>query len=162
MFLAGFGAIAKLLQTTSSKRQRRQGLRRKIWRSTEKNLLLILRWEQRPYYQDVPCYYSEAKGNSWSSSTTSSAEAGHAYSFVSFALHSRICGQSSCSFCCFGESASSFLATASASTSVATRPAARREPICSASKGLQRTVRSSHGQQHCARVKTHLLTNILP
>jgi hypothetical protein len=87
---------------------------------------------------------------------------GHAHCFVSFALHPRICRQPPCSFCCFGESTSSFLATASASTTVATGPTARREPICSTPNGLQRTVRSSHSQQHCARVKAHLLTNILP
>jgi hypothetical protein len=62
------------------------------------------------------CYHPEAKGNSRSRSTASSAEAGHAYCFVSFTLHPRICGQPPCSFCCFGESTSSFLATASAST----------------------------------------------
>ena len=162
MLLTGFGAIAKLLPTTSSKRQRRQGLRRKIWRSTEKNLLLILWWEQGPYYQDVSCYHPEAKGNSRSRSTTSSAEAGHAYSFVSLALHPRVCGQPPCSFCCFGESISSFLATTSASTSVTARTTARREPVCSTSKGLPRAVRSSYSQQHRARVKAHLLTNILP
>jgi hypothetical protein len=146
MFLTGFGAIARLLPTTSSKRQRRQGLRRKIWRSTEKNLLLILWCEQRSYHQDVPCYHPEAKRNSRSGGTTGSAEAGHAHCFVSFALHPRVCRQSPCSFRCFGESTSGFLATASASTTAATRPAARREPVCSTPEGLQRTVRSSYSQ----------------
>jgi hypothetical protein len=36
MFLTGFGATARLLLTTSPKRQRRQGLRRKIRRSAKK------------------------------------------------------------------------------------------------------------------------------
>ena len=162
MFLTGFGATAKLLPAASSKRQRRQGLRRKIWRSTKENILLVLWWKQGPYHQVVPCYHLEAKGDSRSCSTTGSAEANHAHCFVSFALHPRICRQPPCSFCCFGESTSSFLATASASTTAATRLAARREPICSTPKGLQRTVRSSHNQQHCARVEAHLLTNILP
>src|SRR5688500_12756599 len=39
---AGFGATTKLLPAAGSKRQRRQGLRRKIWRSTKENILLVL------------------------------------------------------------------------------------------------------------------------
>jgi hypothetical protein len=40
--LTVFGTVAKLLQATSFKGQRRQGLQRKIWGSAQKNLLFIL------------------------------------------------------------------------------------------------------------------------
>jgi hypothetical protein len=40
--LAVFRIAAKLLQATSSKGPRWQGLRRKIWGSAQENLLLIL------------------------------------------------------------------------------------------------------------------------
>jgi hypothetical protein len=50
----------------------------------------------------VPNHYSEAKGDRRSRSSAESAEAGLAHCFVPFSLHTRICGQSSCSFCCFG------------------------------------------------------------
>jgi hypothetical protein len=40
--LTVFRTAAKLLQATSSKGPRRQGLRRKIWGSAQENLLLIL------------------------------------------------------------------------------------------------------------------------
>jgi hypothetical protein len=40
--LTVFRTAAKLLQAASSKGQRRQGLRRKIWGSAQENLLLIL------------------------------------------------------------------------------------------------------------------------
>jgi hypothetical protein len=73
------------------------------------------------------------KGDNRSCNTTKSAEASHAYCFVPFALHSRICRQPPCSFCCFGKPTPSFLATASTSTTNATRPTARREPACSPS-----------------------------
>ena len=147
---------------TSSKRQRRQGLRRKIRRSTKETVLLVLWRKQGPYHQDVPYYNPEAKGNSRSCISTSSAEAGHAHCFVSSTLHPTIHRQPPCSFCSFGKSTSSFLAAASASTSTATGSTARRESICPTPKGLQRTIRSSHSQQHCARVEAHLLTHILP
>jgi hypothetical protein len=67
------------------------------------------------------------KRDSRSCSTTESAEAGHAYCFVPFALHSRICRQSPCSFCCFGKPTSSILATASTAATNTTRSAAIRE-----------------------------------
>jgi hypothetical protein len=110
----------------------------------------------------VPCHHLEAKGDSRSCSTTESAEASHAYCFVPFALHSRICRQPPCNFCCFGKPTPSILATASTSTTNATRPTARRKSAHSPSAGLQRRVRSSHSQYHCARVEAYLLTNILP
>jgi hypothetical protein len=99
--LTVFRTAAKLLQAASSKGQRRQGLRRKIWGSAQENLLLILWWGQGPYYKTVPNHYSEAKGDSRSRSSAESAEAGLAHCFVPLSLHTRICGQSSCSFCCF-------------------------------------------------------------
>jgi hypothetical protein len=146
VLLASFGAAAKLFLATSTKGQRRQGLRGKIWRSAKKNLLPILWRRQGPYHQDVPCYHPEAKRDSRSCSATESAEAGHAYCFVPFALHSRICRQSPCSFCCFGKSTPSILAAASTATTNATRSTARRESAHSPSAGLQRGVRSSHSQ----------------
>jgi hypothetical protein len=55
---------------------------------------------------------------------------------------------SSCSFCCFGESAASFLATASTSAATTacllTRSAARREPTDPSATRFQGGVRSSH------------------
>jgi hypothetical protein len=95
-----FGAKAKLFQATSSKGQRRQGLRRKIWGSAQEDLLLILWWGQGPYYKNVPNHHLEAKGDSRSRSLAESAEAGIAHFFVPLSLHTRVCGQSSCSFCC--------------------------------------------------------------
>src|SRR5688572_6345002 len=69
-------------------------------------------------------------------------------------------------FCCFGKPTSGILATASTSTTNATRlsprPAARREPAHSPAARLQGAVRSSHSQQYCARIEAHLLRYILP
>jgi hypothetical protein len=81
-----------------------------------------------------------------SCSTTESAEAGHAYCFVPFALHSRIRRQSPCSFCRFGKPTPSILATVSTATTNTMRSAARRESAHSPPAGLQRGVRSSHNQ----------------
>jgi hypothetical protein len=59
-------------------------------------------------------------------------KAGPTYCFVSLSLHTRICGQSTCSFCCFGKPFTSFLASASTASTFATclysKPAARRAP----------------------------------
>src|SRR5688572_24434810 len=101
---------------------------------------------------------SRSKRTSRSCISTSSVEAGYAYCFVSSALCPTIHRQPPCGFCSFGKSTSSFLAAASASTSIAARSTARRGSIRSTSEGLQRTLRSSHSQQHCARVEAHLLT----
>jgi hypothetical protein len=111
----------------------------KVWRSGKKNLLPILWRRQGPYHQDVPCHHPEAEGDNRSSSTTKSAEAGHAHCFVSFALYSRICRQPPCSFCCFGKPAST-------ATADPARTTARRESAQSPSEGLQRGVRSSHSK----------------
>jgi hypothetical protein len=71
-----FGATTKLLQATSSKGQRRQGLRRKIWGSAQEDLLLILWWGQGPYYKNVPNHHYDAKGDRRSRSSAELAEAG--------------------------------------------------------------------------------------
>jgi hypothetical protein len=47
-------------------------------------------------------------------------------------------------------------------TCLFTRSAARREPSDSSTTRCQGGIRSSHSQQYCARVKTHLLRYILP
>jgi hypothetical protein len=91
-----------LLQATSSKGQRRQGLQMKIWGSAQKNLLLILWWGQGPHYKNVLNHYSEAKGDCRSRSSVESAEAGFTHCFVPLSLHTRVCGQPTCSFYCFG------------------------------------------------------------
>jgi hypothetical protein len=65
-------------------------------------------------------------------SPAESTEAGPTYCFVPLSLHTRICGQSTCSFCCFGKPFTSFLAPAPTATTIATylypKPAARRAP----------------------------------
>jgi hypothetical protein len=93
-----------------------------------------------PYHQDVSCYHPETEGDSRSSSATKSAEAGHAYCFVSLTLYSRIRRQPLCSFCCFGEPTPSILAAASTATADPARAAARRESAQSPSEGFQRGV----------------------
>jgi hypothetical protein len=54
------------------------------------------------------------------------------YCSVLFSLYTRICGQSTCSFCCFGKPFTSFLAPPSTATTIATcsysKPAAIRAP----------------------------------
>jgi hypothetical protein len=137
---------SKALSAASAKGKRQQGLRGKIWRSTKKNLLPVLWWRQGPYHQDVPCYHPEAKGVSRGCSATEPVEAGHAYCFVPFALHSRICRQSPCSLCCFGKPTPSFLVAAATTTTNTTWSAVRREPALSPSEGSQGGVRSSHSQ----------------
>jgi hypothetical protein len=127
-----FGTTTKLLQATSSKGQRRQGLRRKIWRSAQENLLLILWRGQRSHYKNLPDHHPKAKGDCRSRSSAESAEASPTYCFVPLSLHTRICGQPTCSFCCFGKPFTGFLASAPTATATATyllpKPAARREP----------------------------------
>jgi hypothetical protein len=114
----------------------------------------------------VPCHHLETERDSRSCSPTEPTEAGYAYCFVPLTVHSRVCGQPSCSFCCFGKPTSGILATASTSTTNATRlsprPVARREPSHSPAKRLQGAIRSSHNQQYCARIEAHLLRYILP
>jgi hypothetical protein len=80
-------------------------------------------------------------------------------------LHTRICGQSTCSFCCFGKPFTSFLASASTATTIATysyhKPAARMAPAPPTATRLQGGVRSSYSQQRCTRIEAHILRNIL-
>jgi hypothetical protein len=52
--------------------------------------------------------------------------------------------------------------SAATTTCLFTRPAARREPSDSSPARSQGGIRSSHSQQYCARIKTHLLRDILP
>jgi hypothetical protein len=114
----------------------------------------------------VPCHHPETERDSRSCSPTEPAEAGYAYCFVPLTIHSRVCGQPSCSFCCFGKPTSGILATASTSTTNTThlspRLAARREPAHSPAERLQGAIRSSHSQQYCARIEAHILRYILP
>jgi hypothetical protein len=53
----------KLLQATSSKKQRRKKLRWKVQLPTKKVVLLILWRRQRTYNKDVPSHDPETKGN---------------------------------------------------------------------------------------------------
>jgi hypothetical protein len=141
------------------------GLRRKIWGSTQKTIFLILWWRQGQHYKNMPGHHSEAKRDCRSRSAAESAEAGFTYCFVLLSLHTRIRGQSTCSFCCFGKSFTSFLASAPTATTISTysylKPAAERAPARLAAARLQGGVRSSYSQQHCTRIKTYILRNIL-
>jgi hypothetical protein len=63
-----------------------------------------------------------------------SAEAGPAYRFVLFSIHSRVCGQPTAhNISCFGKSLSSYMGPATATTTYGTSPdpqsAARRAPL---------------------------------
>jgi hypothetical protein len=114
----------------------------------------------------VPCHQSETEGNSRICSSAEPTEAGHAYCFISLALHTRVCGKPSCSVCCFDQSVTGILATASTfattTTCIFVRPTARRESTEPSAERLQGGVRSSHSQQYCARVEAYLLRDILP
>jgi hypothetical protein len=114
----------------------------------------------------MPRHHSEAKRDSRSRSSAESAEAGLAHCLVSLSLHTRVCEQSSCSFCRFGYPFTGFLATTPASATTTTKlfpkPAAKRVPTLSTATGIQGGIQSSHSQQYCARIKAHLLRDILP
>jgi hypothetical protein len=114
----------------------------------------------------VPCHHSETKGNSRSRSPVEPAEAGLTHCFVSLSLHTRVREQSSYNFCSFGQPFTGFLDTTPASATTTTdlfpKPAARRAPALLTATGIQGGIRSSHSQQYCARIKTHLLRDILP
>jgi hypothetical protein len=58
--------------------------------------------EDKGHCKNVPCHHLEAKGNSRSRSSTEPAEVGPTHCFVSLSLHTRVCEQSSYSFCRFG------------------------------------------------------------
>jgi hypothetical protein len=121
-----------------------RGLRRKIWGPAQEDLLLILWWRQGPQYKNVSNHHPKEKGDCRSRSPTKSTEASPAHCFVPFTLHTRIFQRS----CCFGQSATSFLATTSTSaTTIAclfSRPAARRESTDPSATRFQGGVRSSH------------------
>jgi hypothetical protein len=80
--------------------------------------------------KNMPDYHSKPKGYRRSRSPTESTEAGPTYCFVPLSLNTRICGQPTCSFYCFGKPFTSFLAPAPTATTIATylhpKPAARR------------------------------------
>jgi hypothetical protein len=86
----------------------------------------------RPHYKNVPCYHLEAKRDCRSRSPVEPAEAGFTYCFMLLYLHTIICGQSTYNFCCFGKPFTSFLASASSATTIATysyrKPATRGAP----------------------------------
>jgi hypothetical protein len=52
--------------------------------------------------------------------------------------------------------------SATTTTCLFTRSAARREPTDPSVARFQGGIRSSHSQQYCAKIKTHLLRDILP
>jgi hypothetical protein len=58
------------------------------------------------------------------------------------------------------------LALSSTAAAIATylfpKPAARRAPALPTSTGIQGGIQSSYSQQYCARIKAHLLSDILP
>jgi hypothetical protein len=75
----------------------------------------------------MPDYHSKAKRDRRSRSPTKSAEAGPRYCFVPLSLHTRICGQPTCSFCCFGKPFTSFLASAPIASSLLTPEASSQK-----------------------------------
>jgi hypothetical protein len=86
----------------------------------------------RDTLQERANHYSETKGERRMRSSAESAEAGLVHCFVPLSLHTRIRGQSTCSFYCFGKPFTGFLASASTATTTATylfpKPAAIRAP----------------------------------
>jgi hypothetical protein len=113
----------------------------------------------------VPDYHSEAKRDCRSRSPAEPTEVGFTYCFMLLSLHTRICGQSTYNFCCFGKPFISFLTSASTTTTIATysypKPAARRASAPPTTTRLQGGVRSSYNQQHYTRIEAHILRNIL-
>jgi hypothetical protein len=126
------------------------GARRKIWGPAQENLLLILWWGQGPHYKNVPNHYSEAKWDCRSRSSAESAEAGFTHCFVPLSLHTRIYGQPTYNFCCFGKPFTSFLTSAPTATTTTAylfpKPAARRVSAFPTATWLQGGVRSSYSQ----------------
>jgi hypothetical protein len=52
--------------------------------------------------------------------------------------------------------------TTTTATDLFPKPAARRAPAHPTATGVLGGIRSSHSQQYCARIKAHLLSDILP
>jgi hypothetical protein len=114
----------------------------------------------------MPNHNTEAKGDCRSWGATESAEAGLTYCFMLLSLCTRVCRQSTTfDFCRFDKSLSSFLGPTPISATITThsdpKPAARRAPARTATTWFSGGIRSSHSQQHCARIQTYLLKNIL-
>jgi hypothetical protein len=80
-------------------------------------------------------YHSETKRDCQSGSLAESAEAGFTYCFMLFSLRTRICGQSTCSFCCFGKPFTSFLAPASTATTIASSQKGASSPNSNTTSG---------------------------
>jgi hypothetical protein len=139
---------------------------RKVWQPTQKIVLSFLWRGQRPHNKDMPCYHSEAEGNCWSWSAAELAKASPPHCFVLFSLCPGVCGQPiAYDFYRFSKSFSSLLGpaatTTTASTCLGSQSAARRAMPCLAATRPSGEVRSSHSQQHCARIEAHLLKDIL-
>jgi hypothetical protein len=131
-----------------------------------RKLLFVLRRRQWAYHKNVLGYDPKAERDCRSRSTAESAEAGSTYRFVLLPVCPRVCRKyTAYDLCCFGKSFSSFLgpvATATiASTYSGPQSAARRASPRSTIAQFPGGVRSSHSQQHCARVEAHLLKDIL-
>jgi hypothetical protein len=114
----------------------------------------------------MPSHNTKAKGDCRSWGTTESAEAGLTYRFMLLSLCTRVRRQSTTFiFCRFGKSLSSFLGLAPITTTITThsdpKPAARRAPTRTAATWFSGGIRSSHSQQHYARIQAYLLKNIL-
>jgi hypothetical protein len=114
----------------------------------------------------MPNHNTEAKGDCRSWGAVESAEAGLTYCFMLLSLCTRVRRQSTTfGFYRFGKSLSSFLGPAPITSTITThsnsKPIARREPARTTTAWFSRGIRSSHSQQHCARIQAYLLKNIL-
>jgi hypothetical protein len=110
----------------------------------------------------MPSYNTEAKGDCRSWGAAESADAGLTYCFMLLSLCTRVHRQSTTiGLCRFGKSLSSFLGPAPITTHLDPKPATRRAPTRTTTVWFSGGIRSSHSQQHCARIQTYLLKNIL-
>jgi hypothetical protein len=110
----------------------------------------------------MPSHNTEEKGDYRSWSTAESAEAGFTYCFMLLSLCTRVRRQpTTFSFSRFGKSLSSFLGTSPITTHLDLKPAARRAPTRRTAAWFSGVIRSSHSQQHCARVQAYLLKSIM-
>jgi hypothetical protein len=107
-----------------------------------------------------------SKGDCWSWGAVESAKAGLTYCFMLLSLCTRVFRQSiTFGVCRFGMSLSSFLGPAPITTTITThldpKPVARRASTRTTTAWFSWGIRSSHSQQHCARIQAYLLKNIL-
>jgi hypothetical protein len=114
----------------------------------------------------MPSHNTEEKGDCRSLGVAESVETGLTYCFMLLSLCTRVRRQSTTfGFCRFSKSLSSFLGPAPITTTITThsnpKPAARRAPTRTAAAWFLGGIRSSHSQQHCARIQAYLLKNIL-